>query len=195
VLAEIIRANPSLSRQEVRLLVSRNSDPNASCVGDGTLIIHIGLTRRFENESQLAFVICHELAHHQLNHVNQSIQQYVEKLYGRSTQREISRITSGDNRRVEKATELLRGIVYESSRHSRVNEAAADSLAVVLMRNTPYDELESLKVLALLDTVDTEKYRFPLPLKQSLDSPQYPFKDSWLQPSSLLKLEQKKSED
>lgn len=90
---------------------------------------------------------------------------------GRSTQREIGRITSGDNRRVEKATELLRGIRYESSRHSRVNEAVADLLAVVLMRNTPYDESESLKVLALLDTVDTEKYRFPLQRRQSLDSP------------------------
>ncbi len=195
VLAEIRRANPQLNSQSVHLLVSRDPTPNATCLGNGIITFTIGLLRRVENESQVAFVLCHELAHQHLGHVQQSIQQYVEKQNNPNTRREIERIAASENRRVEQATGLLRSMVYEHTRYSRVHETAADSLALVYLKNTRYNPQESLRVLALLDTVDRSKYPGPLDLKPVFDSPGYPFKDAWLQASPMMKIEGKKDGD
>lgn len=189
VLAEVSRANPQVSNQEIRLLLSRSAEPNASCLGNGFLTLNVGLTRRFESESQLAFVVCHELAHHYLNHVDQATQQYLEKLSAKSTQQEIRKISDSDSRTVEKATELLKTLMYDHSRHSRFHEAVADSLALIYLKKTNYDEAEAIRVLALLDTVDKEKYTYPLNIKQTFDSPNYPFKDAWLQFATLMKVD------
>ncbi|HEX8529262.1 MAG TPA: M48 family metallopeptidase, partial [Cytophagales bacterium] len=181
VLAEIRRANPQLGSQSVHLLVSRDPTPNATCLGNGIITFTIGLLRRVENDSQVAFVLCHELAHQHLGHVQQSIQQYVEKQNNANTRREIERIAASENRRVEQATGLLRSLVYEHTRYSRIYETAADSLALVYLKNTRYNPQEALRVLALLDTVDRSKYPGPLDLKPVFDSPAYPFRDAWLQ--------------
>ena len=48
------------------------------------------------------------------------------------------------------------------------------------LRNTKYDENEAISTLALLDSIDKEKYNEPLELEELFDSPEYPFKDSWI---------------
>ncbi len=195
VLAEIVRANPQLGNPPTHLLVSRDPSPNASCLGNGVITFTIGLLRRLENESQVAFILCHELAHQHLDHVGQSIRQYVQKQNDRDTRREIERIAASDSRRVEQATGLLRSLVYEHTRHSRRHETAADSLALVYLNNTRYNPREALRVLALLDTIDQGKYPGPLDLKPVFDSPDYPFKDAWLQASPMMKVEGAKDAD
>ncbi|QHT68579.1 M48 family metalloprotease [Rhodocytophaga rosea] len=189
----IISTNPMLADHKVHLLISRRADPNASSMGYSIINLHIGLSRRFENESQAAFVLCHELAHHYLNHIDQSIAQYVESIYGRPTQQQLKKIARSDNQKVRKGIDLLRHTVYAMNNNSRSHEREADSLALLFMKNTVYDEKEALTALALLDSVDREKYRYELPLKQAFDSPEYPFKDYWLKPSQLMQIEDKEA--
>jgi hypothetical protein len=112
-------------------------------------------------------------------------------MYGKSTQRQVSKIVNSDNQKVSRAMDLLRHTLYTNNRYSRLNERAADSLALIFLQHTSYDESQALTALALLDSVDKEKYSDKLPLKQIFDSPTYAFKDSWLQSSSLLKMEDK----
>ncbi len=191
ILEHIIAANPLLANQQVRLLISRRADPNASSIGYGLITLHIGLSRRIENESQAAFILCHELAQHYLQHMDQAIAHYVESMYGKSTQRQVSKIVNSDNQKVSRAMDLLRNTVYANNRHTRLHEKEADSLALLFLQNTTYDAKEALTALALLDSVDKEKYAHKVPLKQIFDFPQYPFKDLWLKSSSLLKIEDK----
>lgn len=191
IVNHILHTNPLLSNHDVRLLISRRADPNASSMGYGLITLHVGLSRRFENESQAAFILCHELAHQYLNHIDKGITQYVESMYGKATQRQISKIVNSDNQKVSRTMDLLRQTIYANNRHSRLHESAADSLALLFLQHTSYDEAEALTALALLDNVDKEKYSYELPLKQLFDSPAYAFKDSWLQSSSLLNMEDK----
>ena len=48
---------------EFRFLVIEDPSVNASALPDGTILIHTGLLGAIENESQLAFVLSHEMAH------------------------------------------------------------------------------------------------------------------------------------
>ena len=73
VLKKIIDANPILKGLEVRLIFSRDRWPNAFSMGEGTLTVNAGLMIFLDNEAELVFVICHELAHHYLDHSNKTI--------------------------------------------------------------------------------------------------------------------------
>ena len=186
ILDEILRANPSLPAKEIRLFISRDPSPNALCLGEGSILLNIGLIRRLENESQIAFVLCHELAHYALNHVNAAIHRHVENLNSKKTQQEIRAISRSEYGRTGKALELLKGMVFSSRRHSRLHESQADSLAMIYLRKTSYDTHEGLRCLMLLDSVDLEKYPQQPDLKKVFHTPEYPFKDSWLEQETTL---------
>lgn len=45
------------------------------------ILLNMGLFYRLANESQAAFVICHQLAHLYLAHSERSINNYVQKIH------------------------------------------------------------------------------------------------------------------
>src|SRR6185369_10732979 len=70
VLKKIIDAN-GLKRQERRVLVSRSSQLNAYCAGQGIYVVTVESLARINTEDELAFTIAHELAHDELSHIKQ----------------------------------------------------------------------------------------------------------------------------
>ncbi|RZK51413.1 MAG: hypothetical protein EOO59_15085, partial [Hymenobacter sp.] len=68
VFGQIKAANPQLP--PVQLVLSRNPVPNAHALGNGTVMLNVGLLAHLENEAQLAFILCHELAHVQARHMD-----------------------------------------------------------------------------------------------------------------------------
>jgi hypothetical protein len=130
-------------------------------------------------------VLCHELAHYYLNHSNNSIDKYVTTVYSDEFQKQIKNIKKseyGVNSQLEK---LTRNLLFKNRRHSREFEQSADSMAVELMKNTGYDIKESLTCLALLDSVDKDKYHPQLNLEKIFNFSAFPFKKSWLEDDDL----------
>src|SRR5690349_1211345 len=72
ILNNIYAANPQLPR-EASVYAFRNASPNALSFGDGTIGFTLGLLARMENEAEIAFVICHELAHYHAKHADQQM--------------------------------------------------------------------------------------------------------------------------
>lgn len=182
---EIFRANPSLDTTGLRILFSRSFYANASSMGEGTILFNIGLFHRLENESQAAFVLCHELAHYRLNHSNSNIHQYVNTVYSEDFQRklkEIQRSGYGQNSQLEA---LGKNLLFKNRRHGRAFEHAADSMAVELLKNTRFDLHESLNALGLLDSADKDKYTGKLALEKQLQLPSFAFQKSWLESDDL----------
>jgi len=175
----ILAANPQINVERTELFIARDIAPNASCFGEGTMVINASLIRRLENESQIAFVLAHELAHYTNDHVNTSIIDFVEKKNDRNTQKEIKRITKQKYNRNKAGLALLKSVMYNSSKHIRLHESEADEKAVELLLNTPYDVHEAPKALALLDTIDEEKYSEEIVIHREFNRPLYPFKPEW----------------
>lgn len=154
VLQEIIEAN-DLDARKIRVAVSKDPSPNASSIGDGTLIINLGLLRRLSSDAQLAFILAHEIAHYKLDHGNQAIRQKVierhkERREGRSN-------VERTDEYLEESVKAFRKHVYNDRKHSRFKELDADSLGVIYLKNAGYEIGGATATLALLDTVDHPK--------------------------------------
>jgi len=180
ILKNIQQANPILNKPEIKLYVSRATYPNSSCLGEGSLIFNIGLLRYLKNESQIAFIICHEFAHYTQNHVMKATTEYLENLYSKETQEKLKEIKNTQFGAYKKAQEFTKAYVFDSRKHGRLHESEADSIAFLYLKNTKYDENEALTALALLDSTDTEKYRDSIQLNTFFDFKEFPFKNSWI---------------
>src|SRR5215203_1512300 len=196
---EILKANPSINSPDLHIVFSKAWWPNASSMGEGTILFNIGLFSRLKTESQAVFVLCHELSHYYLNHSNNTIQRYVNTVYSEDFQKQLKSIKKSEYRQNQQVEALAKGITFKHRRHSREFEQAADSMAIEMMKNTAYDLTGALTCLALLDSVDKDKYNNPLQLTKRFDFASYHFKKSWLQSDALMfgvaKDEKTKAED
>jgi hypothetical protein len=183
---QILRANPSLQVGELRVLFSNAWWPNASSMGEGTIIFNIGLFHRLQNESQVAFVLGHEIAHYYLNHSNDNIHHYVNTVYSDSFQKQLKSIQKSYYRQNQQIESVAQHLTFRNRRHSRAYEHAADSMAVVLLKNTNYDLNGALSCLALLDSVDRDKFSARLDLVKHFDFPSMRFKKSWTETDALM---------
>lgn len=179
ILDEIWRGNPALPKSEMTLFPAHYPEPNASCHGEGSLVFNLGLLSHLEDESQVAFVLCHEIAHHTQNHVNQAIGLYVETLYGDETQRQLKEISKSEFGKTQKALALMKSFAYGSGRHSRFKESEADSLAVIYLSRTRYNPATALRTLGILDRLDSVQWPV-IPYKTLFHTQQFPFQDAWL---------------
>jgi len=186
LLHEIIKANQPLGSLETRVAFSRVWWPNASSLGEGTILFNIGLFYKLQNESQAAFVLCHELAHLYLNHGNNAIEKYVNTVYSDEFQQELKKINQSEYQKNQQLEKLTRSITFDSRQHSREHEAQADSMAVEWLKNTPFDVRESLTCLALLDSIDVDKYNVTPALNRIFNFKEYPFQPGWIQEEKSL---------
>ncbi|MEK6477897.1 M48 family metalloprotease [Catalinimonas sp. 4WD22] len=177
---KIIQANPDLQNLNPRLLISRYTWPNASCLGEGTLLLNIGLIRKLEHPDQLAFVLCHELAHYSLDHVNIAIAESIKALNTRETQKKLKKAQKRKFRNTTAVAEVLKEIAYKGRRHSRKHEKAADSLALSYFYHTKYDLNQAIRTLEILDSTDVENPVNGISLEQVFQSSEYPFNHQWL---------------
>ena len=180
ILQKILAVNPSIPKEDINLLVGRYSWPNATCHGEGSIVFNIGLIRRLESEDQIAFILCHELAHYMANHVNMTIEQEVRKKKAFENSEQLEEISKQTYGRYDAILTLMQGMVYDHRRHSRLHETDADSIGMIYFLNTDYSPQEALITMKLLDAMDRDKYLHSCNLHKWLDSPEYPFKAHWL---------------
>ncbi|MEJ7912563.1 MAG: M48 family metalloprotease [Chitinophagaceae bacterium] len=185
IAGEILKYNPSIDKNALRILFSRSFVANAYSVGEGTILFHIGLFHRLSNESQVAFILSHELAHYYLNHGNDHIKTYVTTIYSDEFQKQLKAIKKSDYGKTTQLEALAKNLNFRNRRHSRQFEQAADSMALELLKNTPYDVREALTCLALLDSADSNKYNSASALEEQFHTTGFPFKKNWLENDEL----------
>jgi hypothetical protein len=186
LLREVIKSNSALASLDARVAFSRTWWPNASSMGEGTIIFNIGLFYKLHNESQAAFVLCHELAHLYLNHSNNAINNYVNTLYSDEFQQELKKINKSEYQKNQQLETLVKSIAFGSRRHSREHESEADSMAVEWLKNTSFDVRESVSCLSLLDSIDGDKYKLAPPLNRVFNFQEYPFQAKWIKEEKSL---------
>jgi hypothetical protein len=140
----------------------------------------MGLFSRLANESEAAFILCHEIAHCLLKHSENGIAKYVETINSEQVQSELRKIKGAEYHKNEQLDKLVKGLTFDNRRHSRDHEAQADSMGVVLMRSTPFDLSAAVSTLALLDGIDKDDFNTEVNLQSVFNSPEYPFRKKWL---------------
>lgn len=177
---EIVKTNPLLRDRPFHCYFSRSGIPNASYIGEGMILFNMGLFRKLENESQAAFVICHEIAHYFLQHSESSISKYVTTLNSKAVQAELRKIKGSEYGKRAQIEKLVKGITFNSRRHSRDHEAQADSMAVELLHNTRFDITGAPTALNLLDSIDTDTLNTASCLERLFNTKESPFQKKWI---------------
>jgi len=173
---EIISKNPELKKIQPRVFFSRAWWPNAYTTGEGTVVFNIDLFIKLQNESQVAFVMCHELAHQYLEHSNKKINKYINTIYSKEFQEKLKELRKQKYGKKDELDELEKSFAFNIFRHSREYETEADSIGLHFMKNTGYDCKEALSCLTLLDEMDEEKMDYSQQLPKVFNFSEYPFR-------------------
>lgn len=157
VLANIIIANPEFAH--CRIILTRSPVENAFAFGDGTILFNVGLLAKMENESQVAFAICHELAHGFFRHPQMGIKKTLDAYFNKEFQKKVKQVERHEEfDKNKKIKELLVSFTMNRLYDMRLYEKQADSLGYFLLRKTQYDVKQSIRSLAMLDTIEKPYY-------------------------------------
>ncbi len=179
----ICSKNPSLAGSTFKIFTYRTIIPNASSRGNGVLFINLDLAAKLSSEAELAFIICHEMAHDVRKHVMKGILQRSQMIHDDNFKKELKKATSQEFNSVKVTETVVLKFMARYTEHSRENETEADSLGLVLYRNAGYPLAVAVKAIQKLDSIDLPSYTKPLRLKELFNSAELAFNDNWLKPS------------
>jgi predicted Zn-dependent protease len=117
VLDEILKNDPEL-RSSIQLFVIKSPLVNAFSFDNGIILVNTGLLSQLDDESQLAFILCHELIHYKRKH---SINAYLDLVNVSNTSYKKSRTDA------------------DVLNYSKDQETEADTAGLELFKSTNYD--------------------------------------------------------
>lgn len=179
ILDEIYKSNPGLPR-ETKVYAMRSSVPNALSFGDGTIGFTLGLLARMETDAQVAFVLCHEMAHYHKEHSKQDLAALARLNYDKDLKKKIDAVRRSEYERYSKLKEIFKGLGFSITHHTRGHEYEADSQGLIYFANTNFNPRAAIRVMEVLDSVDVPQNSNLIDFKKHFDSKAYSFKPSWM---------------
>jgi Zn-dependent protease with chaperone function len=175
----IYKSNPQLPN-ETNIFALRKDSPNAISFGDGTIALTLGLLSRLENEDQILFVLCHELAHYHSKHSNNKIEEIARIQNDKNYKKQVKEINRSEYGQFTKYSKLINSLQLSLSMHGREKEFEADSLALQYFLNVSMNSQAPIRTLEILDSADMSLFKQNLNFKAHFNFTKYPFKDQWL---------------
>lgn len=181
LLNEIYTANPSIDNTNYKFFIRNSIVPNASCYGDGMFDVYLGLLDTMESDDEIAFVLCHEIAHRILDHPLKNVSQAMGRLKSDETKKRVREIKRQKYGRTRAALSIIDELNIDYLRHSRNIEAEADSLGFILFKNTKYNKANAVSALRNLELVDDMLLSHEVKVDSVFNFPEYPFKEFWIE--------------
>lgn len=181
ILAEVYQSNPQIDSKNFYFLINKSLIPNAACYGNGIFSINLGLFSLIENNDEMAFIICHELAHYILKHNDKALTEYLETFNSKDFKQQINTASNKKYGRRSAVTLLLKDLKFNFMKRSRSAETQADSLGFIIFNNTKYNKQASINILKKLDLTDGIIFNNLTDLKQHFTFEEYPFKEVWIE--------------
>ena len=162
------------------ILLSRSPAVNASSYGDGIFVIDAGLIRKIHYREEIAFVLCHELAHDQLNHTAKRITAFAAQYDPDESKRKKRREYRRRYRREGRVGMLnsWQEAIYADKRRTRAFELSADSLGAIYLATAGYGPDAIHYSLERLDAEDEPE--LVRPLSAALQNDRTPFQTAWV---------------
>lgn len=132
IVTQICIAN-SIDRDFIKIHLLENDEINAFALPNGHLVIYSGLILNSENPDELSGVICHEIAHIELNHITKKLVQEV----GLSA---LISMTTGNNGSeiIRETAGKLSSLAFERSMEKEADIKAVDYLIKAKINPEPF---------------------------------------------------------
>lgn len=137
-IADIILADDPYLRSQLRFFTIYSPFPNAFATQRGTIYVNSGLLARLKTEAQIAFILCHEIAHFQENHSLTRYVEYADNLW--------------KNQSYRRATNQEKLLIRNN--FSQQQELDADSIGYALFQQSPYGTESVAEVFDVLDKAE-----------------------------------------
>ena len=154
IISKMKAANPAFPFNNITVYINRSCVANASCFGEGTLFVNMGLFLWIDNDDELALIIGHELSHQFLNHAESRIKNNIALLSSDEFIAEMKAIKKSQDGKYERYKKLMKDMVTENGTHSRYKETEADSLGLILTKNAGYNTTAAAQILLKLNNVE-----------------------------------------
>ena len=178
----LVDANPSLKAEHLKVHIGRYNAPNAYSMGEGIVVLNMGLFKYLENESQLVSVLSHEIAHQKLKHSANNILYKAKLLNSKEVKNKAKRIRKQKYNQYEKAFSVLKDMLYVNSKMHRSQEAQADKLGYKMYKKTKFNKtafVNALKILSKLDSMPSIELDSTI-YKKIFDLPKQAFNAEWI---------------
>jgi hypothetical protein len=130
---KVLEKNPKL-RKDLRFYILKSYSVNAFSTNQGIIFITVGLVSQLENEAQLAYILCHEIAHYTQKHSLESYKRKNDVLEGKGK----FKVLDFDER------------IQEIYSYSKDNEFEADVEGIKMFLKTPYNKQAALTSFDML---------------------------------------------
>lgn len=158
IFSDIKKNNSSENFNDIKIVLALDEEFNAYNYGEGIVVLNLPLVLNVNDELELSFIICHEIAHQKLDHVFNSVEAYLKKGNSKEMIEKARELKKVKYNRSGIAKAEVKKFVYHNRRFSRDKEHQADSLGFIYFSKTnPKYLLKSTEALANLKYIDKEK--------------------------------------
>lgn len=186
ILREIYKSNQIAERKDFYFFLDKSPIPNAACYGNGIFTVNLGLFNFVNSDDELAFILCHEIAHFELDHNDKSLLKYVETFNSKDTKQKIKAIKKLDYGKRKAYSDFVEKMNFNFLKRSREAELQADSLGFILYNRTKFVKVASVTALKNLDIVDDMLFNEDSQIRKHFNFESYPFKEVWIQKDQTL---------
>ncbi|MBC7439985.1 MAG: M48 family metalloprotease [Flavobacterium sp.] len=180
ILKEIYLPNQNISKSDFYFFINRSPIPNAACYGNGIFTINLGLFNFVNSDDELAFIVCHEIAHYLLEHNDQSLLSFIQATNSKEIKKKINQVKKLDYGKRKAYNDVIEELTYNFLRRSRKVEIEADSVGLQIFSKTKFNVRSSLASLENLKLSDSIIFNENSKLKEHFNFENYPFKENWL---------------
>ncbi len=180
ILNNIYVGNPELKRYNFYFLFDRSVIPNAAFYGDSLFVVNLGLFNFLESDDEIAFVICHEIAHFLNDDFNNQIDKYLSNFNSKETKEKVKEIKREKYGQTNAGIKLYKVLSFDMFDYSRETELKADELGYKLMKNTIYNPDISVQTLKKLGQLEEIILSDSIPIQSVFDFENYRFNKNWI---------------
>lgn len=186
ILKEIYQSNSNISNQDFYFFIDKSPIPNAACYGNGVFTVNLGLFNFVNSDDELAFIMCHEIAHFILEHGDKNLMKYIETKNSKETKNKINELKKQEYGKRKSYSEFMEKINYNFLKRSRADEIEADSLGYLLFSKTKFNKSSSIKALKNLQLSDEIVFNDNSKIKEHFNFENYPFNENWIVKEDVL---------
>ena len=183
IIAQLVADNQQFITTKPMLLIDRSAAVNAYAIGGNIIAVNLGLIVYAQTREDIALVIAHELSHNILHHTDNAMKEKAEWVSSDEYKASLQSIASSRYERYSKLKKIFENYSFSHNRHQRYHESDADSLAIILLKNS-HIAFEPSFFLRL----DSSDNNYQQPLKSTLSSyfTAYglPYEEAWQQKHS-----------
>ena len=178
IILDLTKANPALLKQKPLLLIDRSASVNAYAIGGNVIAVNLGLITFAQSREEIALVIAHELSHNILDHAENSMKERAVWLTSDEYKNSLKAVLDSKYERLTRLKKVMESFTFNRNRHSRYHESDADSLAIILLKNSNISF--NPEFFLRLDSTDNEYMQeLKNPTKSYFASYKVPVEDAW----------------